>query len=304
MRVVRLLPWACVAAWLLAAGHAKATYSILAVDMRDGSVGGAVASCVPLDTVERVYGAVPGRGAIVTQSFLKDEAHPDALALLAEGRPPADVLGVLVDSGYDPAFQQRQYAVVDVAGAVASFTGTDALAVAAGTTFEAEGFVVAVQGNLLTDGEVLAQARAAFTTGGGCDLAGRLIVALEAAGANGRGDARCAPDGVPAKAATLEVDPPGAVAGSFLRLTHESPGDRPVEDPVAHVRVAFDAWRVTHPCPETEQPADPPGTPSRPAEQVSPSSGCSQAPGHPGILTWLLGSVLIGLMTRRMRPDR
>jgi uncharacterized Ntn-hydrolase superfamily protein len=225
--------------------QATATYSIVAADRDAGTVGGAVASCVPLEVLERVYGAAPGKGALVTQSYLFDPAHSAGLARLNEGAPPADVIASLTDPAFDPDFARRQYAVVDLGGRVATFTGTQALAYAGDATFERAPFVGSVQGNILTGPEVVESARVAFLSDAGCDLAARLVRALEAGGAEGRGDGRCVATGTPAKSAIVEVDDP---SGPVLRIAVESPGDPPVESPLALVRRDFDVWREAHAC--------------------------------------------------------
>ncbi|HMR11658.1 MAG TPA: DUF1028 domain-containing protein, partial [Polyangiaceae bacterium] len=119
---------------------AHATYSIVAVDTRTGAVGGAVASCVPLATLSRVYGASPGRGALMTQSYLKDEAHPDGLALLSLGQAPAGIVSALTDPAYDANFELRQYAVLDVAGGVLGFAGPQGVAEEAPPTIKFQHF--------------------------------------------------------------------------------------------------------------------------------------------------------------------
>lgn len=293
------------AAGVLAPKSASATYSILAVDTRDGTVGAAVASCVDLETVERVYGVVPGKGALVTQSYLKDGANADGLALIAGGTPPNDVLVALVDPAYDPDYELRQYAVVDASGQAASYTGPGALAYANMETFDVDGYVISIQGNILTGPSVIDGARSAFEAGG-CDLADRLMAALDAAGSSGQGDDRCASEGVPAKSALLAVDPPGLPAGTFLRLTHESPGDPPQGDPTVTIRSSFDTWRASHPC-----PADGSGTgggvpagvpPDSPPSRIGTNDGCLVASSSHDARSWLpLLAVLLRLGRRRSR---
>ncbi len=291
----------------LVPGSAQATYSIVAVDTRDGTMGAAVASCVDLETVERVYGVVPGKGALVTQSYLKDGANAEGLALLAGGTPPNDVLLALLDPTYDPEYELRQYAVVDVAGDLAAYTGPGALAYANMETFEVDGYVVSIQGNILTGPSVIDGARSAFEAGG-CDLADRLMRSLEAAGRSGQGDNRCAVDGVPAKSMTLDVDPPGSPAGSFLRLAHESPGDPPRDDPTVTIRASFDTWRSAHPCPAVDPPmGGGPGSFS-PSDTERPnearSDGCLVASSPPSnAASWPIASIFLAvlLLMRRRR---
>ncbi len=288
---------ALIATWAL---EAEATYSIVAVDTRDGTVGGAVASCVPVATLETVYGAAVGKGALMTQSYLKVGANADGLALFEAGSSASEVIAALTAPAYDVGFQLRQYAAVDTAGGVVTFTGTDANQHASGVSFSDAGFAVAIQGNYLTGPEVIEQARAAFTAGG-CDLAARLHAALAAAGSNGAGDRRCTPDGAPAQSAVLEVDPPGMTSGSFLRLAYEAPGDPPSEDPVARLGVDLGVWRASHPCPVEEggggaapgpEPESDPG-PSKPAAEAE---GCTFGLGRSAGAGGCLGLALVILV--------
>ncbi|MCA9645419.1 MAG: DUF1028 domain-containing protein, partial [Myxococcales bacterium] len=184
----RLVSCAISALALCASSQASATFSIVAVDLRDGSLGGAVASCVALDTIKQVYGAVPGHGAIMTQSYLLPRAHTDALVWLSAGQSPDSVVSQLTQGSYDADFELRQYAVVSPAGEIANFSGSGANAFTGHLAFEvrdpesqARRYVVAAQGNFLTGQAVLEGARQGFD-GDACDLPARLLNALRAAG--------------------------------------------------------------------------------------------------------------------------
>jgi len=281
--------------------RAEATYSILAVDVRDGTLGGAVASCVPLDTVARVYGAVPGKGALVTQSYLKNEAMPDGLAWIVAGRAPDAVLAALLDPSYDPDFALRQYAVVSVDGRAVGFTGAQANPHASNVVFSAGDFAVAIQGNYLTGPEVLTQARAAFESDDACDLPERLMRALEAAGVNGAGDARCVAQGSPAESALIQVDPPGQAAGSLLRIGYPM-GAGAGESPLPPLRAAFEVWRQSHPCPEPE-PAAPENPAPPPSEPSAGDGGCAVAPS-PSVLALSAIFLAVAGVLRRARRSR
>jgi MYXO-CTERM domain-containing protein len=220
---------------------AEATYSVLAYDRATGTFGGAVASCVPLDTVELVYGATnadaTARGAVMTQSYLLAGANENAVEALAEGTTAEDVLSALLDPAYDPSFALRQYAVVDESGAIANFTGPEALRVAQHQSFETGDIVASVQGNILTDAATLELAQQAFIAAEHCGLGERLLRALEAAGANLHGDSRCLVYRKPALSATLALDPR---EGEPLRLSADTDAET-AENPVALLRASFDA---------------------------------------------------------------
>ena len=286
---------------------AEATYSILAVDPERGVFGGAVASCVPLDVVTLVYGATPTdarqRGAVLTQSVLLPGANEQAAAALAEGASAEDVLAALIDPAFDAEFELRQLAVVDANGGLAAFTGTGTYAFAAHRTFEVDGLVASAQGNFLTGPEVLEAAEQAFGAASNCGIAERLLRALEAAGAEGRGDGRCTPDGGPALAATLSLDPP---EGAPLRLAASvAPG----EDPAAVLRAMLEeqAPDACEPPPDAVGGAGGGGGEGgAPEAQEAAGPGCAVAPRVPGgapRASQLLGLGL-ALAARRFRRLR
>lgn len=228
------------------------TWSLVAVDGASGLSGVAVASCVPLDVLQRVPGIADGAGALVTQSYLLEGQRDRGVERLAAGEPPAEVLAALLDPAVDPAPALRQIAIVGLDGQVAAHTGSDALPFAAHREVRAGATVASVQGNLLTGPEVLDEAARAFAEaipGVGeapaCVLAERLLRGLEAGGRDGRGDARCVGLGPAAQSASLRV-------GQLLvEVGVDAPGDGP--DPLVTARSALDAWRAGGGCaPATE----------------------------------------------------
>ncbi len=217
------------------------TWSIVAVDSATGEAGIAVASCVAIDVVALVPGVARGGGALVTQSFLLEGERDRGVQLLEEGLDAGAVLASLLDPAFDPGVAQRQIAVVDARGGVASFTGPEALAFAGHASHESGTLSVAVQGNVLTGPEVVEEALAAALLPSACDVPARLLAALEAGGREGRGDARCAMLGVSSQSATLR-------AGAFaIDVGAAEPGEG--EDPLVTLRARFDAVRALHPCP-------------------------------------------------------
>jgi hypothetical protein len=149
---------------------------------------------------------------------------------------------------------------------------------------------------------VLEAAEQAFGAASNCGVAERLLRALEAAGAEGRGDVRCTRDGGPALAATLSLDPR---EGTPLRLAVEVP---PGEDPAALLRVMLEE-RARDAC-------EPPvavggaggggGEGGAPEAQEAAGPGCAVAPRVPGgtpRASQLLGLGL-ALAARRFRRLR
>jgi uncharacterized Ntn-hydrolase superfamily protein len=223
------------------------TYSIVAFDSASGQLGVAVASCVPLDVVQRVPGEVSGRGAYVTQSYLFDGSQPRARDTLMKGATAEQTLAALIDPAFDADFELRQYAVIDVDGGTAQFTGRDALAHAAHRTNRLGSIVYAVQGNVLVGEATLANVEAGFL-GDACDLPARLVRALETAGLDGGGDSRCAFRGHPAQAAVVRVPSVGLALDADVGSS--------TTDPAASIRVQLEAWRKTHPCAKAAEGGD------------------------------------------------
>jgi uncharacterized Ntn-hydrolase superfamily protein len=158
------------------------TWSILARD-EAGRFGVAIASrffAVGALTVHTRRGV----GALATQALLNPLYGPRGIALLAEGRSPAEVVGTLTagDAGRD----HRQLHVLPARGAPAAWTGAaciDWCGHRLGDDFS-------VAGNMLAGPQVVEATADAFLASRGRDLAERLLAALaagEAAGGDKRG---------------------------------------------------------------------------------------------------------------------
>jgi uncharacterized Ntn-hydrolase superfamily protein len=165
---------------LSAPGAARATYSIVARDPATGQLGAAVQS--HWFQVHNVLWVEPGVGAVATQSLADFTYGPAALELLRLGRSASKVLDGLRLA--DSAPEVRQVAILDADGEIVAHTGERCIAHA--------GHVVgadwSVQANLMEKDTVPRAMADAFEKASG-DLAERLMVALEAAEAEG-GDVR------------------------------------------------------------------------------------------------------------------
>jgi uncharacterized Ntn-hydrolase superfamily protein len=244
-RRTSLLLLAAAAACLLPAA-AHATYSIAAVDRATQQVGGGVTSCVGNSDVSVVYGSVPGRGVIHAQASLNAAGRTEGVRLLGMDVAPADIIAAITTSSFDANARTRQYGVVDLMGRSAGWTGAGAMNYKEDRQGSFELFTYSVQGNILTSQRVIDQTEAGFRAGG-CDLAERLMRALEAGAQNGEGDTRCTgPKQIPSDSASLQVDLQGQAAGQYLRLGVRGTG---TTNPLVPLRQMFDAWRATHPCP-------------------------------------------------------
>jgi uncharacterized Ntn-hydrolase superfamily protein len=149
------------------------TFSIVAVDARNGDWGVAVASKFPA-----VGAVVPwaraGAGAVATQSWANTDYGSQALDLMEGGIAARQTLDRLL-LGDKAMREQRQVGLADARGRVATFTGSRCEPWAGGVT--GEGF--ACQGNLLVGEQVVAAMAEGFRRATG-DLVDRLLQALVA----------------------------------------------------------------------------------------------------------------------------
>jgi uncharacterized Ntn-hydrolase superfamily protein len=158
-----------------------ATYSIVARDPATGELGVAVQSHW-FSVGPIVPWAEAGVGAVATQSFVDPSYGPLGLDLMRAGKSATQALGGLV--GSDAHAEVRQVAMIDTKGNVAAHTGANAIIAAGHQTGEN----YSVQANLMESSTVWPAMARAFEGAQG-DLAERLLVALEAAQAEG-GDIR------------------------------------------------------------------------------------------------------------------
>lgn len=235
---------------LLAARPAHATYSIVATDTGSRQVGGAGTSCVGSLSVRVIYGSVPGKGAVHAQAQLGGPGKNGAVTQLGMDVDPAAIITSITATAFDANAQRRQYGIVDLMARSAGFTGAQTQAFTDDRQAQIRTFTYSVQGNILTSASVLDQAAASFQVNG-CDLADRLMLALEAGAQNGEGDSRCTPGGIPSDSAFIQVDLDGEPAGTWLQLEVT---DTAPQNPLVLLRAQYDAWRATHPCPAPPMP--------------------------------------------------
>lgn len=158
------------------------TWSILARD-EAGRFGVAIASrffAVGALTVHTRRGV----GALATQALLNPLYGPRGIALLAEGRAPADVVAALTAA--DSGRAHRQLHVLPAQGAPAAWTGADCV----DWCGHRLGDDFSVAGNMLAGPQVVEATAEAFLASRGRHLAERLLAALaagEAAGGDKRG---------------------------------------------------------------------------------------------------------------------
>jgi uncharacterized Ntn-hydrolase superfamily protein len=165
-----------------------ATFSILGFDPETGEVGGAVQSRV-FSVGNGVLWADAEAGMAATQAIIDVSYGPKALALLRAGMKPEAIIKAIWESDPDPSPKNwtkdgRQFAVINLKGETATFTGTKATTWAGGK----QGKFSTAQGNILKgEGVVNGMVQAFEETKG--HLSMRLMAALDAGQAAG-GDTR------------------------------------------------------------------------------------------------------------------
>ena len=263
---------------VLAPRAAHATWSVIAVDMATGRVVIASATCVDRDDaflrgIQAVV--VPGKGVAACQAAV-DGTHANQMLVyreLEKGTDPARIIELL---SADPAFQSRQFGILDLQGRGAGHSGLTNGYVSQDMQGQVPGTQIyySIQGNILRPGEVVPNAVRAFvhTTG---SLTDRVMAALETADQNG-GDSRCVCPPLPADGARpaipcegrtsyiayiLMADRTDAVGAShsdgryamYLTVAQPEQGGphaiKPGENlnPVKTLRQRYDAWRKTQP---------------------------------------------------------
>jgi uncharacterized protein (TIGR03382 family) len=283
-RARRWLALSLSAALFAGAPSVAATYSLAAVDVTAGQVGAAGTSCLGGADVAIIYRAVPARGVVIAQAHYDAGAHQRAVELFAEGKTPAEVLEAVAHGG-DDSSPWRQFAVLDLQGRVATFTGARADPVAGDLQGQAGSLHYSAQGNLLTSERVLTQAAEALLEPA-CDLTERLLRALEAGGRDGNGDRRCTELGIPSDSAFVRVEAAGGDPVASLVVASSGSAN-----PLLQLRALYESYRAAHPCAKPRAAAT-----TRGSEGGCSTSSSSSAPPLVG-----LGLLSFGLLRWRRR---
>ncbi len=172
---------------------AFATWSVIAVDRSTGRVVIASATCVDRDDqflmgVQAVV--VPGKGVAACQAGV-DGTHANQMLVFQELQKGTDPKRIIELLAVDPAFQSRQFGILDLQGRMAGHSGLTNGYVSQDIQGQVPGTEIfySIQGNILRPGQVVPNAVQAFikTTGAITD---RVMAAMEAADGSG-GDSRC-----------------------------------------------------------------------------------------------------------------
>ncbi|MGH9217953.1 MAG: YbhB/YbcL family Raf kinase inhibitor-like protein, partial [Vicinamibacterales bacterium] len=283
---------------------AWATWSIIAVDLSTRRVVIASATCVNqndafLMGVQAVV--VPGKGVAACQAGV-DGTHKNQMLVYEELQKGTDPKRIIEMLSQDPAFQSRQFGILDLQGRSAGHSGLSNGYVSQDIQGQVPGTEIfySIQGNILRAGYVVPNAVQAFIRTSGT-ITDRVMAAMEAADGSG-GDSRCncplwptdgsapaiACDGRTSTVAyILAADPKDTNGDSHnngkysVYLTTSQPGPdkgpyqiKPGENlnPVKTLRLRYDAWKKTqhaantglpNPLPAAEQPQGGPGGQNR-----------------------------------------
>jgi Raf kinase inhibitor-like YbhB/YbcL family protein len=256
---------------------AFATWSVIAVDRATGRVVIASATCVNGDDmflpgVQAVV--VPGKGVAACQSAV-DSTHANQMLVFHELQKGTDPKAIVEMLSADPAFQSRQFGIVDLQGRSAGHSGLTNGYVAQDIQGRVPGTEIfySIQGNILRPGEVVPNAVKAFVETKGL-ITDRVMAAMEAADAGG-GDSRCSCPPPPADGSTPKVPCDGKTAhvayillaektdtsgdshnnGSyrmFIRVAQPDHGPLSIHEgenlnPVKTLRLRYDEWRKQQP---------------------------------------------------------
>ena len=256
---------------------AFATWSVIAVDRATGRVVIASATCVDRDDqflmgVQAVI--VPGKGVAACQAGV-DGTHKNQMLVFEELKKGTDPKRIIEMLSQDPAFQSRQFGILDLQGRSAGHSGLTNGYVSQDVQGQVPGTEIfySIQGNILRAGFVVPNAVQAFirTTG---TITDRVMAAMEAADGSG-GDSRCncppwptdgtapavACDGRTSTVAyILAADPKDTNGDShnngkysvYLTTSQPGPEKGPYQiktgenlNPVKTLRVRYDAWKKT-----------------------------------------------------------
>src|SRR6266536_2815740 len=173
--------------------QAFATWSIIAVDRGTGRVVIASATCVDqndefLKSVQAVV--VPGKGVAACQAAV-DNTHTNQMLVFQELQKGTDPKTIVELLAKDPAFQSRQFGILDLQGRRAGHSGLTNGYVSQDIQGQVPGTEIfySIQGNILRPGTVVPNAVQAFLNTKGA-ITDRVMAAMEAADGSG-GDSRC-----------------------------------------------------------------------------------------------------------------
>jgi len=262
---------------LASQASAFATWSVIAIDRSTGRVVIASATCVNNDDeflkgVQAVV--VPGKGVAACQAAV-DNTHQNQLLVFRELQKGTDPKAIIDLLSVDPAFQTRQFGILDLQGRSAGHSGLTNGYVSQDMQGRVPGTEIfySIQGNILRPGAVVPNAVQTFIKTSGA-LTDRVMAAMEAADGSG-GDSRCTcppwpTDGskprIPCDGKTTHIayilmaeqtDTNGDSHNNgkyamYITVSQPERGPNAIKEgenlnPVKTLRMRYDVWRKTQP---------------------------------------------------------
>jgi len=258
---------------------ASATWSVIAVDRATGRVVISSATCVDRDDqflmgVQAVV--VPGKGVAACQAAV-DGTHANQMLVFQELQKGTDPTKIIEMLAADPAYQSRQFGILDLQGRMAGHSGLTNGYVSQDIQGQVPGTEIfySIQGNILRPGTVVPNAVQAFLHTPGA-ITDRVMAAMEAADGSG-GDSRCTCppwpadgnkpkipcDGKTAHVAYILMAEKGDTSGDshnngkytmYLNVSQPGADKGPGQihdgenlNPVKSLRLRYDEWRKKQP---------------------------------------------------------
>ena len=202
------------------------TFSIVAVDLDNGQVGSAGASCIGGSII--ISDIHTGVGAIHTQSYWSGYNQLMASDLMDNGLSPYEIIDYIVENDVSNNPLIRQYGIVDLydGGRSAAYTGDNCM----DYKNHILGQTYAIQGNILINEEVLINIENNFNSTTGT-LADKLMAALQGANIPGA-DSRCLDNETSSLSAFIRVANPMDDENAFLldlNINNTSNNQEPID---------------------------------------------------------------------------
>ena len=202
------------------------TFSIVAVDLENGLVGSAGASCIAGSII--ISDIHPGVGAIHTQSYWSGYNQIMASDMMDLGLSPEEIIDYIVENDVSNNPTIRQYGIVDLydGGRSAAFTGSNCM--------DYKGHILgpnyAIQGNILLDESILLSIEESFNQTVGT-FTDKLMAALQGANLPGA-DSRCLSNNTSSLSAFIRVAKPLDEEGDYyldLNVNNTTNENEPID---------------------------------------------------------------------------
>ena len=202
------------------------TFSIVAVDLENGLVGSAGASCIAGSII--ISDIHPGVGAIHTQSYWSGYNQIMASDMMDLGLSPNEIIDYIVENDVSNNPTIRQYGIVDIynGGRSAAYTGSNCM----DYKDHILGPNYAIQGNILLDENILLSMEQSFNETIGT-FTDKLMAALQGANVAGA-DSRCLDNNTSSLSAFIRVAKPLDEEDDYyldLNVNNTSNGNEPID---------------------------------------------------------------------------